>query len=142
MLQKVRHCEWETLFNKVTSFCTKYDIVVPDVDASYVSQGRPKRFVQQEKNLQHFWVFLGAIDLQLNQLNERFDEVNMDLFSCMTCLSPRDDFSSFNKKILKLAAFYLSEFSSTDLMALDDQLDTKSEQMIGLRIYMIFVPFR
>ncbi|XP_057798956.1 uncharacterized protein LOC131014828 [Salvia miltiorrhiza] len=132
LLQKTRGCGSETLLDKVTSLCTKYGIVVPDMEASYMPLGRSRRFVQQETNLQHFriQIFVGVIDLQLMELNERFDEVNTELLKCMACLSPRDGFSSYDKeKILKLATFYLSEFSGVELMSLEYQLDICIEDL-------------
>ncbi|XP_057803103.1 uncharacterized protein LOC131018393 [Salvia miltiorrhiza] len=132
LLQKTRDCGWETLLDKVTSFCTKYGIVVPDMEASYMPLGRSRRFVQQETNLQHFriQIFVGVIDLQLMELNERFDEVNTELLKCTACLSPRDGFSSYDKeKILKLATFYPSEFSGVELMSLEYQLDIYIEDL-------------
>ncbi|XP_057802928.1 uncharacterized protein LOC131018221 [Salvia miltiorrhiza] len=132
LLQKTRDCGWETLLDKVTSFCTKYGIVVPDMEASYMPLGRSRRFVQQETNLQHFriQIFVGVIDLQLMELNERFDEVNTEFLKCMACLSPRDGFSSYDKeKILKLATFYPSEFSGVELMSLEYQLDIYIEDL-------------
>ncbi|XP_021737592.1 uncharacterized protein LOC110737558 [Chenopodium quinoa] len=50
----------------------------------------------------------------------------------MACLSPKDNFSSFDKdKVLKLASFYPEEFSSFDLMALEYQLDVFMENMLN-----------
>ncbi|KAL6541810.1 hypothetical protein OROGR_011296 [Orobanche gracilis] len=86
--------------------------------ARYIPQGRSKRFVQQVSYLYHFRVdvFIQVIHLLLQELDNRFDEVNMELLKCMACLNPKDDFSSFDKeKVLKLATFYPSEFSGIDL---------------------------
>ncbi|GFP93199.1 transmembrane protein 258 [Phtheirospermum japonicum] len=69
-------------------------------------------------------------DLQLGELNNRFDKVNTELLICMACLNPRDGFSSFDKKkVLQLATLYPSEFSSVGLMALECQLDIFIENM-------------
>ena len=45
LLQERMDGGWETLLNKVTSFCTKYNIVVPDMDAPYIPWGRSRRFI-------------------------------------------------------------------------------------------------
>ncbi|XP_057793707.1 uncharacterized protein LOC131010250 [Salvia miltiorrhiza] len=132
VLQKMRENGWEALLDKVTSFCNDNDIGVPDMESRYIPQGRSKRFAQQVSYLHHFRVdmFLEVIDLLLQELDNRFDEVNMELFICMACLDPKDGFSSFDKeKVLKLATFYPSEFSSIDLMALECQLDIFMEDM-------------
>ncbi|XP_042012325.1 zinc finger MYM-type protein 1-like [Salvia splendens] len=125
-LQKMREDGWEIHLNKVISICNKHGIVVPDMKAHYSPHGRSKRFVQQVSYLHHFRVdvFIKVIDLLLQELDNRFDEVNMELLRCMACFNPKDGFSSFDKeKVLKLATFYPSDFSNIDLMDLECQLD-------------------
>ncbi|XP_021729320.1 uncharacterized protein LOC110696336 [Chenopodium quinoa] len=102
------------------------------MDALYVPQRRSRRFVKKATNLHHFRVeiFLGEIDLHLQELDNRFSERSMELLTCMACLSPKDNFSSFDKeKVLKLASYYPEEFSSFDLMTLEGQLDIFMENM-------------
>ncbi|XP_057251706.1 uncharacterized protein LOC125498950 [Beta vulgaris subsp. vulgaris] len=102
------------------------------MEDNYIPQGRSRHFVKEATYLHHFWVevFIGVIDLQLQELNNRFDEVNMELLKCMACLCPKDGLSSFNKeKVLKLATLYPSEFTTNDLDTLDCQLDIFMEDM-------------
>ncbi|KAL6538192.1 hypothetical protein OROGR_012180 [Orobanche gracilis] len=132
VLQKMRENGWETHLNKVISFCNDHGIVVPDMEARYIPQGRSKRFVQQVSYLHHFRfdVFIEVIDLLLQELDNRFDEINMELLKCMACLNPKDGFYSFDKeKVLKLATFYPSEFFGIDLITLECQLDIFMEDM-------------
>ncbi|XP_021768492.1 zinc finger MYM-type protein 1-like [Chenopodium quinoa] len=134
VLQKMREQGWDTLLNKVTSFCAKHGIVVPTMDSPYVPQGRSRRFVEEATNEHHFRVeiFVRVIDLHLQELDDRFNERNMEILICMACLSPKDNFSSFDKdKVLKLASFYPEEFSSFDLMALECHLDIFMENMLN-----------
>lgn len=134
VLQKMRDEGWENLLQKVISFCTKHEIDVPSMDAHYVPQGRSRRFVQQATNLHHFRVgiFLEVIDLHLQELDNRFSEMNMELLTCMASLSPKGNFSSFDKnKILKLASLYPEEFSCNDLTVLDHQLDVFLDVMLN-----------
>ncbi|XP_057802841.1 uncharacterized protein LOC131018137 [Salvia miltiorrhiza] len=131
-LQKMRDNGWETHLNKVISFCNNNEIVVPDMEACYIPQGRSKRFAQQVSYLHHFRVdvFIEVIDLLLQELDNRFDEVNMELLICMASLNPKDGFSSYDKeKVLKLATFYPSEFSTIDLSTFECQLDIFMEVM-------------
>ncbi|KAG6401449.1 hypothetical protein SASPL_138306 [Salvia splendens] len=131
-LQKMREDGWEIHLNKVISFCNIHGIVVPDLEACYIPHGRSKRFVQQVTYRHHFRidVFIEIIDLLLQEFNNRFDEVNMELIRCMACFNPRDGFSSFDKEsVLKLATFYPSDFSSIDLRTLECQLDIFMEDM-------------
>ena len=102
------------------------------MDAQYVPQGRSRRFAKQATNLHHFRVaiFLEVIDLHLQEIDNRFNEKNMELLTCMASLSPRGNFSSFDKeRILKLASLYPEEFSCYDLTALDLQLDVFLDSM-------------
>ncbi|XP_030924980.1 uncharacterized protein LOC115952023 [Quercus lobata] len=64
-----------------------------------------------------------VIDMQLQELNNRFSEANTDLLLCMACLNPRDSFVAFDKEnLIRLAKFYPSDFLGTDILALDSQL--------------------
>jgi hypothetical protein len=68
-------------------------------------------------------MFLGAIDRQLKELNDRFDKVNTDLLICMSSFNPKDSFAAFDKeKLIKLAKYYPNEFSPTELRRLSFQL--------------------
>nr|XP_009587314.1 uncharacterized protein LOC104085065 [Nicotiana tomentosiformis] len=62
--------------------------------------------------------------LVLGELNSRFSEVNTDLFLGMASLSTDDSFASYDKnKIMKLATYYLNEFTDSKLEDLSRELD-------------------
>jgi len=97
------------------------------MEEEFVIPGRSRRNIEKTTNLHHFLVevFYPVIDLQLQELNNRFNEINTVLLICVACLNPDDTFSAFNKeKLIRLAHFYPLEFSSTQLVALDNQLQT------------------
>ncbi|KAG6407793.1 hypothetical protein SASPL_130791 [Salvia splendens] len=106
-LQKMRDVGWEIQLNKVISICNNLGIVVPDMEAQYIPQGRSKRFVHDVSYLHHFWVdvFMKVIDLLLQELDNRFDEVNMELIRCMACFYPKDNFSSFDKEKVNMILY-------------------------------------
>ena len=57
------------------------------------------------------------------ELNNRFTEATTELLVCVACLNPNDTFSTFDKqRLIRLIEFYPSNFSSLELMKLDDQL--------------------
>ncbi|KAL6521902.1 hypothetical protein OROMI_031779 [Orobanche minor] len=125
-LQKMRNSGWDALMEKVSSFCTKYGIVVLDMDEMYVRPGKSKRGVSQVTNLHHFRVevFLNVLDHQLQEIDNRFNEVSKELLICMSCFCPDDGFSSFDpKKLVRLAEFYPNEFSSSDLNYFEYELE-------------------
>ncbi|XP_075645683.1 uncharacterized protein LOC142616786 [Castanea sativa] len=95
------------------------------MDEIFVVSGRPRRNTQQNTNLHHYRVelFYTVIDMQLQELNNRFSEVNTDLLICMACLNPSNSFVTFDKeKLIHLAKFYPYDFPGTDILTLDSQL--------------------
>ena len=85
------------------------------------------RCTQEKTNLHNYQVelFYTVIDMQLQELNSRFNESSTNLLLCVICLSPSDSFLAFDKeKLVRLAQFYPKEFSSLELMILSDQLDS------------------
>ena len=110
---------------EVSSFCTTHDISILNMDETFVVSERSRRNTQQKTNLHHYRVelFYTAIDMQLQELNNHFSEVNTDLLLCMACLNPSNSFVAFNKeKLIHLAKFYPSDFLGIDILALDSQL--------------------
>ena len=62
--------------------------------------------------------------MQLQELNNHFTEVNMELLLCVACLNPNDSFCAFDKqKLLCLAEFYPFDFSKVYLVILGNQLN-------------------
>ncbi|CAN1244625.1 Zinc finger MYM-type protein 1 [Linum perenne] len=126
-LQHLRDCGWESLLDDVVAFCVKQDIRVVEMNDAYVPPGRSRRKGQQVTSLHHFRVevFYTVVDMQLQELNNRFDEVNCELLCSMACLSPKNSFGAFNKeKLMRMASFYPDEFSSIQMRLLGHQLDS------------------
>uniref|UniRef100_A0A7N0TU12 HAT C-terminal dimerisation domain-containing protein n=1 Tax=Kalanchoe fedtschenkoi TaxID=63787 RepID=A0A7N0TU12_KALFE len=114
-LQSLRNDGWENFFNRVISFYKNHEIKVLDMNDYYVPHGRPRRFFKK--------MFRSVIDLQIQELNNRFDEVNMELLICMASLNPANSFVAFDKqKILRLAEFYPHDFTKFDPLELEFQL--------------------
>ncbi|RWR88789.1 zinc finger MYM-type protein 1-like protein [Cinnamomum micranthum f. kanehirae] len=92
----------------------------------FVDRRRSRREVEVT-NLHHFRVeiFYAAIDMQLQELNHLFNDVNTELLLCVACLDPSDSFSAFNKeRLVRLSQFYPDDFSDADRVMLDNQLQT------------------
>ncbi|XP_057250623.1 uncharacterized protein LOC104908187 [Beta vulgaris subsp. vulgaris] len=127
-LQKMRDEGWDSHMEKVTSFMSKYDIEIPNMEERYHVPGRRmfRGKSPQVTNLHHFRVevFLSVIDLQLQELENRFPEISKELLVCMSCFNPTNRFSSFDKtKLIQLAKFYPNEFSSTEMIFFDWSLE-------------------
>ncbi|XP_021839078.2 uncharacterized protein [Spinacia oleracea] len=79
----------------------------------------------QVTNLHHFRVdvFLSVIDLQLQELENRFSEVTKDLLVCMSCFNLSNQFASFDKeKLIQLAKFYPNDFPTAEIIVFDRAL--------------------
>ncbi|XP_022883828.1 uncharacterized protein LOC111400666 [Olea europaea var. sylvestris] len=129
-LQIMRDEGWDSFLEEVCSFCQKHYIHVPNMDDIFVRlaiRGRPQCNSPEITNLHHYRVdlFYSVIDLQFQELNDRFSDVNTELLLCVACLCPQDSFSSFDKKnLIRLAELYPLDFSAVDGIVLSDQLET------------------
>ncbi|XP_059289856.1 uncharacterized protein LOC132043367, partial [Lycium ferocissimum] len=124
-LQSMRESRWDSLVKDVSSLCVKHIIVIPEMDKNY-ALGKSKRKISSVKYSHHLRVevFNTAIDLQLAELNNHFDEVNTDLLLGMASLSPDNSFANYDKeRIMKLATYYRDEFSVSMLEDLCFELD-------------------
>ncbi|XP_042452193.1 uncharacterized protein LOC122036840 [Zingiber officinale] len=125
-LQTMRDDGWDLLLNEVSLFCVKYEVVTPHMEDLFVFHGRSRRNIEGRTNLHYYRVetFYEVIDLQLQELNSRFNEVNTELLLCMSCFDPSNSFSANDKrKLFQFAQFYPSDFSPMELMHLEPQLD-------------------
>ncbi|XP_056688187.1 uncharacterized protein [Spinacia oleracea] len=127
-LQKMRDEGWDFHMEKVTSFVAKYDIQFPDMEANYQVPGRSvyRGNKPQVTNLHHFRVevFISVIDLQLQELENRFPEIRKELLVCMSSFNPANRFASFDKEnLIQLAKFYPNEFPSSEMIIFDHSLD-------------------
>ena len=95
------------------------------MDAMFLIRGRKGRKSQPITNLHHYCVevFYVVIDMQLQDLNNRFTETSTELLHCVICLNLSNSFAVFNsKKLSRLAQFYPRDFSAIELSMLEDQL--------------------
>ncbi|XP_073153527.1 uncharacterized protein [Henckelia pumila] len=129
-LQRMRDDGWDSFLKKVHCFCEKHYIDILKMDGMFTRwapRGRPHRNQPEVTNLHHYRVdlFYDVIDMQLQELKDRFSEAGMELLLCVACLCPQNSFSAFEKKkLIQLAEFYPQNFSRVDLLILDDQLET------------------
>ncbi|XP_047257720.1 uncharacterized protein LOC107848822 [Capsicum annuum] len=116
---------WDSLKEKVQTFCIKHSIPLPNYDEPYSNSRRSRRKAVDYTTLHHYRVdvFYKIIDWQLEELNDHFNEVTSDLFNGVACLNPIDTFSSFDiKKILVMAKLYPDDFDEFNMRVLENQL--------------------
>ncbi|XP_028955524.1 uncharacterized protein [Malus domestica] len=122
-LKMMKESGWDSLLNQVFSFCDKHQIKVPNMNDMFQTIGIKKPPVVTNMHHYRVDVYCNVIDMQLQELNIRFAELNTELLLCVACLNPSDSFSAFDKKKLtRLAQYYPNDFSALDLMILEDQL--------------------
>ncbi|XP_076896292.1 uncharacterized protein LOC143549226 [Bidens hawaiensis] len=103
---------FDSLLEDVTSFCAKYDIEVVDMKAEYFDPKNQRRKTGIT-NRDHYVVnnFNTVLDMQIQELGNRFNEVTTNLLMCMSSLSLSYNFSAFDKlNLLKLAEMYPYDF--------------------------------
>ncbi|XP_066311260.1 uncharacterized protein [Miscanthus floridulus] len=133
-MQELRSDGWDNFLERVTSFCDKHGVDVPAMDGDYVPYGKSTRKARARKqtNDDHFRreVYIGVIDQISQELDNRFDEINMELLSCMATFNPSNSFEYFDaKKLRRLAEFYPKDFSNNNLLRLELQLDNYIDDM-------------
>ncbi|XP_004954949.1 uncharacterized protein LOC101779254 [Setaria italica] len=133
-MQQLRSDGWDHFLKRVTSFCIKHDVEVPAMDGDYVPYGKPARYAraQNQTNDDHFRrkVYIGVIDQISQELDNQFDEINMELLSCMSAFSLSNSFASFDaQKVCRLTEFYPKDFSNNDLLKFELQLDNYIDDM-------------
>jgi hypothetical protein len=65
-----------------------------------------------------------VIDQISQELDHQFDEINMELLSCMSAFNPSDSFSVFDaQKVRRLAGFYPDDIKGNDFLKLELQHD-------------------
>ncbi|GJZ53247.1 zinc finger MYM-type protein 1-like protein [Tanacetum coccineum] len=111
-LQDIRNGGWEPLMKKVALFCDKYVCEFIDMNGAYFD-GISHRIGSKVDYFHHYQVdvLYLVIDMQLQELNHHFNEVNMRLLICMSSLCPSKSFEAFKvDDLIELATFYLDEF--------------------------------
>ncbi|ESR50593.1 hypothetical protein CICLE_v10033413mg [Citrus x clementina] len=102
-LQRMREHGWNSLLSQVSSFCEKHFIIVPVMENMFLTPGRSRHRAQEITNMHHYRIdlFCTILDMQLQELNSRFNEVNTKLLMFLACLCPKDLFAAFNKETVE-----------------------------------------
>ncbi|CAN6832588.1 unnamed protein product [Brassica oleracea] len=103
-LYKIRDDGWESLINKVFTFCENYKIEFLVMDDEFDSKNSRKR--SNITNLHHYKVecFYTVLDMQIQEFNDHFDE----------------EFDQL--KVMRLSEFYLEDFGHIERITLEHQL--------------------
>ena len=83
------------------------------MDGKYEPHGRSHRFYPEQTIDDHYRreVYIGVIDRIHQELENRFDEVSIELLLCMSALNPSNSFASFDaQKYFDLQLFIPKTF--------------------------------
>ncbi|CAN6721233.1 unnamed protein product [Malus baccata var. baccata] len=131
-LQSLKDDDFGDLLHDVEKFCEEHDIIIHNMEDLHFIPGKSRRKAPKITNFHYYRVdlYFQVIDMQLKELNDLFNEVNTKLLLCMTCLSPVNNFASFDKaKIVHLAQLYPQDFDRINLKNLPIQLDNYIHDM-------------
>ncbi|KAM3219992.1 hypothetical protein P3L10_024523 [Capsicum annuum] len=126
-LQFLRDDEWNSLIDKVSLFCNKHDVLIPNFEDPYVSCLRsPHRHTDYTvliiTVLKCFAILLIG---NFKNSNDHFGEVTTDLLHGIASLNPVNLFSSFDiKKIMRMAELYPDDFDELNMSILENQLSS------------------
>ncbi|KAG7968215.1 hypothetical protein I3843_08G142400 [Carya illinoinensis] len=126
LIQNLRDDGWESLLTNVKSFCEKYQIDIPDMNDRY-TRARGKSHRQVDKSMEHHFmidIFTATIDIQLQELNNRFNDHTIELLILSTALNPKGAYKSFKvDDICKLVEkFYPQDFTELHIRMKDEFL--------------------
>ncbi|PIA43995.1 LOW QUALITY PROTEIN: hypothetical protein AQUCO_01800216v1 [Aquilegia coerulea] len=137
--KSLKESGWDDLLLELIHF-EKNEISIPNLDDTYAPPGRSRRRI--DITGKHYYcheLFYEVIAHQAREFDDYFPKLAIELISCVGSLSPAKSFSAFDKKkLIQLTKFYEVDFSSLDLLVLDDQLDmydldvTKNIEFSGL----------
>ncbi|KAL8138816.1 hypothetical protein V2J09_004817 [Rumex salicifolius] len=125
-MQNVRDNGWDELLEEVNNFCVKNDINIPNMEHNVQGLNCSRRFGHPITYERQFKVeiFYQVIDKVILEMDNRFNESNTELLSCIACLDPKNSFFNFDEsKILRLAELYPHDFPEYDKPELKNQLN-------------------
>ncbi|ESQ29576.1 hypothetical protein EUTSA_v10023867mg, partial [Eutrema salsugineum] len=124
------------LLNVVGASCKRkymnYNIELLVMEEEFIDSMNP-RMKSNKTNLHHYKVecFYTIFDIQIQESNDRFDEVNIELFGCIESLSLIDSFHEFDQfKVMRLSEFYPEDFSQ-ERVTLEHQLGLYTDNIRG-----------
>ncbi|XP_076957989.1 uncharacterized protein LOC143633606 [Bidens hawaiensis] len=126
LLQKFRSESFNKFFELVNSFCDQYELEVVNMDDEYINPKRPRQKTGiTNRHYYEYECFNTVIDLQIQEFENRLNEVTFDLLVCMSSLSPCGNFSLFSiPKIQRLAEIYPNDFDENEKRRLSIELES------------------
>ncbi|XP_030964211.1 uncharacterized protein LOC115985412 [Quercus lobata] len=97
LIQNLRVDGWDNFLENFIGFSKIFGIDILDLSARFAKgRGRKKRDHVTVEHHYHFDIFNATIDVQLQELNNRFGEQPIELLKLCSALDPKDAYKSFN----------------------------------------------
>ncbi|XP_076949853.1 uncharacterized protein LOC143622648 [Bidens hawaiensis] len=122
-LNDYRNTGWVSFSEKVTCFCNKYTIEMPDMSAPYTSTRYRPRKKDLHVTFEHYYrvdVFTSTFDNQLHELDSRFNDHTIELLSLSSSLSSKK--INVDEICLLVEKYYPEDFTEPKRIHLRDQL--------------------
>ncbi|KAD4981786.1 hypothetical protein E3N88_18457 [Mikania micrantha] len=123
-LNTFRNNGWDSFFAKVTFFCNKLQIDLPDMEAPYTSTRYRPRKKDLHVTFGHYYrvdLFNATLDKQLHELNSRFNEETIELLSLSSSLSSKE--INVDDICLLVEKYYPQDFTDQEKIQLRYQLE-------------------
>ena len=125
LIQNLRVDGWDNFLENVIGFSKIFEIDILDLSAQFAEgRSRKKRDHVIEEHHYHFDIFNATIDVQLQELDNRFGEQPIELLTLCSTLDPKDAYKSFNVDDIchHVEKYYPLNFSERDRTGLKIQL--------------------
>nr|XP_023881923.1 uncharacterized protein LOC111994287 [Quercus suber] len=97
LVQNLRVDGWDNFLKSVIRFSKIFEINIPDLSAQFAEgRSRKKRDHVTVEHHYHFDIFNAIIDVQLQELDNRFGEQPIELLTLCFAFDPKDAYKSFN----------------------------------------------
>ncbi|KAL3646811.1 hypothetical protein CASFOL_009355 [Castilleja foliolosa] len=130
-LNDYRNNGFDALFAKVTFFCNKHQIEMPDMSAPYTSTRYRPRKKDLHVTFEHYYrvdLFTATLDKQIHELNSRFSEHVMELLSLSFSLVSKE--INIDQICLLVEKYYPEDFTEHERIQLRYQLEIFNIEMM------------
>ncbi|GJV44619.1 zinc finger MYM-type protein 1-like protein [Tanacetum coccineum] len=124
-LSEFRNNGWDSFFAQVRVFCEKHQIEIPDMNTPYKSTRYRPRQKDNHVTFEHYYrvdIFISALDKQLYELNNRFNDQAMELLKLSSTLVPNKVFN-IDDICLLVEKYYPADFTQHERLQLKYELE-------------------
>nr|XP_043613829.1 uncharacterized protein LOC122585771 [Erigeron canadensis] len=125
-----RNSGFDSLLDEVTCFCNKHQVEIPDLKAPYTSTRYRPRKKDLHVTFEHYYrvdLFIATLDIQINELDNRFNEHAMELLSLSASLASKE--ININEICLFVEKYYPEDFTEFEVTKLRYQSETLNIDM-------------